>query len=488
MGLKVRDTFLDFEGANPSGNADFKGRTKKDTSQIIVNSVNNSLIINSVISTIPNITGSLSQIKNLTKPSNAFFNGEAIKSLHLGESSPDIIEHQHNEVPLQINYDFGEQCLINHFKINSPPLYPIFDDVAYTTYHSFARKIEFSGSNDNSNYTPLTELNNDFLGTYADISLQNMSKTFPNNNQFRFYRFKISEYGPHPDIVDTFINQSNFITGSFFITEIEFENKEPSNKINTNAILFSNFDSPLISLHNGWNMIGYNLPLPPTDFYESMAALMQTPNYQTRMTIIKNVDGQFHAPSTGGIHVGFTTFVPTEAYMIYCINLPGESLTTRFPLELMNFNESDVSLSDFNTLTEYKSFANANHSLQLNEGWNMVSYPRYTRNDDTLKALYAAFVDKPPGSITYDKDLDIYLLNNQEVDIYSLPLRNGATHLNQLMKIFKNNLGQFASPENNYFNMPLVPGQGYQLYALQSVTINFAGDQVISSLPFIDTQ
>ena len=79
-------------------------------------------------------------------------------------------------------------------------------------------------------------------------------------------------------------------------------------------------------------------------------------------------------------------------------------------------------------------------------------------------------------------------LNNQEVDIYSLPLRNGATHLDQLISLFKNVNGQFVSPEQNYSGMSLVPGQGYQVYALQSVTIDFAGDQIISSLPFIDTQ
>ena len=141
MSLRVRDTFIDFEGANPSTNADFIGRTIRDTSQITVNSVSNPLILNCIISTIPDITGSLSQIKNLTTPTFTG-TGEAVNGLHLGESSPNVIEHQHNQVPLQINYDFGEQCLINHFKINTISLFPVVkEDGEYHTLYSFARKI-----------------------------------------------------------------------------------------------------------------------------------------------------------------------------------------------------------------------------------------------------------------------------------------------------------------------------------------------------------
>jgi|TARA_R110000744_G_scaffold120725_1_gene224944 hypothetical protein len=479
MGLKIRDTFNN-EGA--LNNADFKGRSIIDSSHTPINSITDDLILGGSISSSPEITGSLSVIKDLLIDTSTL----QIKNFFNGVSST-IIQHQHNQVPLTINYDLGKECMVTFFKIHQPPISSQFINDEFTQYSSFIRNVEFSGSNDNSNFTPITQLKD----PGNQISTQKIETQFTNPNQFRYYRFKLSEFGTNPnnnnDVYDY------LITSSIFISEITLENKESINKINRNAILPSIFSAPPIRLERGWNFIGYNLPYK-SDIFQAMIGLFESlpGHFSNYVQIIKQTNGTFRSFGTAqGGTLG--ELLPHVGYLIYLLNTAPSSFITSF-----KFGRSSIAQdiipdggnyqligSDlfYTNRSDYISVSNE-MTLEVEAGgWQHIAFPRY-HPQPIHEALRAAFADTGGERIEYDP-----VTNTFTPDPYSFPLQSGKTHIQQFIQLIKKVDGIFQSYYNGQTGGSLSnldSNEGYMVYFLAPVTLRFAGDPLKISLPLID--
>jgi len=483
MGLKIRDTFNN-EGA--LNNADFKGRSIIDSSHTSINSITDDLILGSSISSSPEITGSLSVIKDLFIDTSTL----QIKRFFEGVSST-IIQHQHNQVPLTINYDLGQECMVTFFKIHQPPISSQFINTTgllneRTQFSSFIRNVEFSGSNDNSNFTPITQLKD----PGNQISTQKIETQFTNPNQFRYYRFKLSEFGTNPDNNNDVYDY--LVTSSIFISEITLENKESINKINRNAILPSIFSAPPIRLYRGWNMIGYNLPYK-SDIFQAMIGLFESlpGHFSNYVQIIKQTDGAFRAfnPVQGGT---LGELLPHVGYMIFLLDTAPSSFTTSF-----KFGRSSIAQditpdggnyqligSDlfYTNRSDYISVSNE-MTFDVEEGWQHIAFPRF-HTQPIHQALRAAFADTGDERIEYDP-----VTNTFTPDPYSFPLQSGRVHIQQFINIIKTVDGTFQSYYNGQTGGSLFhlnSNEGYMVSFLRPVTLRFAGDPLKSSLPLID--